>query len=391
MTDVEPQTLTDEFVAEELLATIRRWLSLDVSPRVLELERADEYPTAMVDQMAAFGLFGATVPERYGGLGLSARQYAVFVQEIAEVWMSLAGVFNSHLMVAELILRFGTDYQRDYYLPLLASGELRGGLALTEAQGGTDLQAIQTTARATTDGYVLNGSKSWITNGLHGNLLAVLAKTDPDALPKHSGMSVMLVNKVQGVTVGRKFDKLGYRSIDTVELFFDEVHLGLDQLIGTKPGQGFGQVMGVLELGRINVASRGVAIAKASFESALAYSQQRQTMGRPICEHQSIQIKLADMACRVESARLLVQEAASAYDSGRRSDLQAGMAKLVASEAALTNSVECMRIFGAAGYSRDVQVERYYRDAPLLCIGEGTNEIQRIVIARQLVQQSSQP
>jgi alkylation response protein AidB-like acyl-CoA dehydrogenase len=376
----------DEEAAEQMLATIRRWLSVEVAPRVRELEQADTYPTEFVEQMREFGLFGATIAPEHGGLGLTATVYARLIATISETWMTLAGVVNSHLMMAELISRHGTPPQRVEFLPLLASGEMRGGLALTEPQGGSDLQALTTSARHTAGRYVLNGAKSWITNGLYGTCLAVLAKTDPNAEPRHRGMSVFLVDKEsEGFEVGRKFDKLGYRAIDTVELFFDGVDVGADRLVGGEPGRGFAQVMAALELGRINVAARGVGIAKAAFGDALAYSLERRTMGKPICEHQSIQIKLAEMACRLESARLLVERAADAYDSGRRSDLEAGMAKLVASEAAMENAAECMRIFGAAGYSRDSRAERYYRDAPLLCIGEGTNEIQRIVIARQLV------
>lgn len=382
----EPRPVDDD-VTDQMLDTIGRWLTSNVAPVVASLDHSDTYPGELVEQMREFGLFGVTIGQEYGGLGLSVSFYARLIALISETWMTLTGVVNSHLMMAELIARHGTDEQRSHFLPLLASGEMRGGLALTEPQGGSDLQAITTTARAEPDGrYVLNGAKSWITNGLRGGCLAVLAKTDPAAEPRHLGMSVFLVPRdTPGFVVGRKFDKLGYRSIDTVELFFDDVTLDAGQLVGGAPGSGFAQVMGVLELGRINVAARGVGIAKAAFDDALAYSLERRTMGKPICEHQSIQIKLAEMACRVESARLLVEKAAIAYDGGARSDLEAGMAKLVASEAAMENAADCMRIFGAAGYSRDGRAERYYRDAPLLCIGEGTNEIQRIVIARQLV------
>jgi alkylation response protein AidB-like acyl-CoA dehydrogenase len=380
----------DETEVDEMVTAIRRWLANDVAPRVIELERADTYPSDLVEQIREFGLFGATIAPHYGGLGLSATAYVRVVEAISEVWMSLSGVFNSHLMMAELVSRFGTAEQKEEFLARFASGDLRGGVALTEPQGGSDLQAITTNARRVDDHYVLNGSKSWITNGLHGSCLAVLAKTDPAATPRHRGMSVFLVTKEPGFTVGRKFEKLGYRSIDTVEIFFDDLTVGTDRLVGGEPGHGFAQVMSVLELGRINVAARGVGIARAALNDALAYSQERHTMGKPICEHQAIQLKLADMACRVEAADLLVARAAAAYDRGGRSDLEAGMAKLVASEAALTNSIECMRIFGAAGYGRDHHVERYYRDAPLLCIGEGTNEIQRIVIARQLIERDRQ-
>lgn len=373
---------------EELLEPLRAWLAKDVEPRVIEMDKADTYPAEFIEQLKAFGFFGATIPTEYGGLGLPATVYAKLVEEISAVWMTLAGVFNSHLMMAEVVVRYGTKAQKERYLPRFATGELRGGLALTEPDGGTDLQAIRTRAVRDGDHYRINGQKAWITNGLNGTCLALLVKTDPDAQPRHRGTSMFLVEKRPGLRVGRKFDKLGYRAIDTVELFFDDYQAAADELIGQDEGHGFTHAMGVLELGRINVASRGVGVARAALEKALAYSQARYTMGKPICEHQAIQIKLADMACRVDSARLLVERAAAAYDAGGRSDLEAGMAKLVASEAAMENAAECLRIHGAAGYSKDDHPERYYRDAPLLCIGEGTNEIQRVVIARQLVKRN---
>ena len=369
----------------EFITVIQHWLERDVRPHVIELEHADRYPTEMVEQMREFGLFGATIGVEHGGLGLPAAAYARIVAIISESWMSLTGVLNSHLMMAHLISRFGTADQRRSFLPAMASGELRGGLALTEAGCGTDLQAIRTTARRDHDAYVIDGAKTWITNGRHGNCLALLVKTDIDARPRHTGTSVFLMRSTDGYAVGRKLGKLGYRGVDTVELFFDEVPVGMDRLLGGDEGHGFAQVLGALELGRINVAARGVGLADAALQASLRYATVRETMGRPIGEHQAIQLKLADMACRVTSSRLLVELAANAFDAGRRCDLEAGMAKLVASEAALENATEAMRIHGAYGYSTDEHIERYYRDAPLLCIGEGTNEIQRIVIARQLL------
>ena len=369
----------------EMLDVLRRWLDHDVLPNVIELEHADEYPHAMVEQMREFGLFGATIPQEYGGLGLTASAYSEIVMVISEVWMSLTGVLNSHLMMAELVRRHGTPAQRAELLPLFASGDLRGGLALTEPDCGSDLQAIRTRATRDAQGYRITGAKTWITNGGEGNCLAVLVKTDTTIEPRHRGMSLFIVRRSDGYEVVRRLGKLGYKGVDTVELLFDEVPVRTDQLIGEQEGLGFVQTVGALELGRINVASRGVGVAEAALRASVAYSQVRQTMGKPIGEHQAIQLKLADMACRAASARLLVREAATAFDEGRRCDLEAGMAKLVASEAALENATEAMRIHGAYGYSVEGHVERYFRDAPLLCIGEGTNEIQRLVIARQLL------
>ena len=376
----------DEGDRAEFRRTLTKWLDHDVRPHVLELEHADRYPTDMVEQMREFGLFGATIPARYGGLGLSAGAYADVVATISEVWMSLTGVINSHLMMAHLIHRFGTDEQREAFLPALASGELRGGLALTEPDCGTDLQAIRTVARRDGDVYRIDGIKLWITNGGHGNCLALLVKTDPTAEPRHSGMSIFLVKKEEdGYRAGRQLAKMGYKGVDTTEVVFEDVVVPPDRLLGGAEGRGFVQTQGGLELGRINVAARGLGIANAALQASLRYSTVRHTMGKPIGQHQAIQLKLADMACRVASSRLLLDEAATAFDAGRRCDLEAGMAKLVATEAALENATEALRIHGAYGYSAEAHVERYYRDAPLLCIGEGTNEIQRIIIARQLL------
>jgi alkylation response protein AidB-like acyl-CoA dehydrogenase len=302
--------------------------------------------------------------------------------------MSVAGLFNSHLIMAAAVERHGAEDQKRRYLPRFASGELRGGIALTEPDCGTDLQAIRTHARREGDHYVVNGAKTWITNGAEGQLLAVLVKTDLRTDPPHRGMSLLLIEKGPGFKVARKLPKLGYRGIDTAELLFEDCRVPVTNLIGTAEGRGLQQVLAGLELGRINVAARGVGLARACLEESLRYAQQRKSFGVPIAEHQAIQLKLADMATRVEAARLLTEAAARAYDAGGRCDLEAGMAKLYATESALENSLEAMRIHGAYGYSKEFNIERYYRDAPLLAIGEGTNELQRIIIARALVKRN---
>ena len=369
-----------------ILDSIDRFLERDVKPYAHDLEARDEYPRAIADKMAELGLYGATISPEHGGLGLSAATYAKIVERISAVWMSVSGIFNSHLIMAAAVERFGSEQMKGEFLPRFASGELRGGIALTEPDCGTDLQAIRTRARRDGDDYVIDGSKMWITNSLEGQILAVLVKTDPDTDPPHKGMSLLLVEKERGYK-GRKLDKLGYRGIDTAELQFDGVRVPAANLIGEE-GRGLQQILNGLELGRINVAARGVGLARVCLEESLAYAQTRKTFGKPICEHQTIQIKLADMATRVEAARLLVDRAAQAYDAGRRCDLEAGMAKLFATEAALENAMEAMRIHGAYGYSKEFNIERYYRDAPLLAVGEGTNELQRIIIARQLVERN---
>jgi alkylation response protein AidB-like acyl-CoA dehydrogenase len=300
--------------------------------------------------------------------------------------MSLSGIFNSHLIMAAAVERFGTPAQKEAFLPRFASGELRGGLALTEPDCGTDLQAIRTTARRQgNEGYVVDGTKTWISNGIHGQIFALLVKTDPAAEPRHRGMSLFLAEKGPGFTVSRKLEKLGYKGIDSAELVFADYEIPADRLIGGEEGRGLQHALGGLELGRINVAARGVGVAQAALDEAVRYSQLRKTFGKPICEHQAIQLKLADMATQVEASRLLVDKAARAYDKGERCDMEAGMAKLFASEAAVNVSLEAMRIHGGYGYSKEFTVERLYRDAPLLVIGEGTNELQRIIIARQLI------
>jgi len=367
-----------------ILDAVDRFLERDVRPVAHKLEAADEYPRDIADKLAELGLFGATIGADYGGLGLPAVTYAKIVERVSAVWMSISGIFNSHLIMAAAVERHGTDAQKRSYLPRFASGELRGGIALTEPDCGTDLQAIRTQARRDGDHYVVNGTKTWITNSVEGRMLAVLVKTNPRAEPAHKGMSLLLVPKGPGVTT-RKLEKLGYRGVDTGEIVLTDCRVPAANLVGGEEGRGLQQVLSGLELGRINVAARGVGLARACLEESLRYAQIRKTFGKPIAEHQAIQLKLADMATRTEAARLLVESAARAYDTGQRCDLEAGMAKLFATEAAVENSLEAMRIHGAYGYSKELDIERYYRDAPLLAIGEGTNELQRIIIARQLV------
>jgi alkylation response protein AidB-like acyl-CoA dehydrogenase len=371
-----------------ILATLERFLERVVAPQVHALEHDDVWPAEIVAEMQALGLFGATIAADFGGLGLGAGTYARIVEKVSSVWMSLAGIFNSHLIMAAAVERFGTPAQRQDWLPRFATGELRGGLALTEPDCGTDLQAIRTVARRDGADYVVNGSKTWISNGIHGQIFALLVKTDPAAEPRHRGMSLFLAEKGPGFTVGRKLEKLGYKGIDTAELIFDDYRIPADRLIGGTEGRGLQQALGGLELGRINVAARGVGIAQAALDAAIAYAQLRKTFGKPIAQHQAIQLKLADMATRVRAARLLLEDAARAYDKGERCDMEAGMAKLFASETAVEVSLEAMRIHGGYGYSKEFPVERLYRDAPFLLIGEGTNELQRIIIARQLIERN---
>ena len=373
--------------SEELmiLDSVDRFLERDVRPVARELESSDTYPQSIVDRMIELGLFGATIAPEYGGLGLSASTYATIIERICTVWMSVSGIVNSHLIMAAAVQRFGTEEQKQIYLPRFASGELRGGIALTEPDCGTDLQAIRTHAVRDADDYLVNGAKTWIANSAEGGILAVLVKTYPKAEPAHRGMSLLLIEKGPGLEVVRKLDKLGYKGIDTAELVFEDCRVPCTNLIGEQEGRGLQQILAGLELGRINIAARGVGIARACLDESIAYAQLRKSFGKPICEHQAIQIKLADMATRVEAARLLTESAARAYDSGERCDMEAGMAKLHASEAAISNSVDAMRIHGAYGYSREFNIERYYRDAPLMIIGEGTSEIQKLVISRALL------
>ena len=368
-----------------ILDALEKFLTAEVDPFVHDLEARDEYPHEIVEKMKQMGLFGCIIAEEYGGLGLSTSTYAKIVTRITRSWMSLSGIINSHLIMASAVQRHGTDAQKQHYLPRFATGELRGGVGLTEPDCGTDLQAVRTVAKRVGDDYIVNGTKTWITNSLHGNCLALLVKTDPKTTPAHKGMSLFIAEKREGFTVARKLEKLGYRGIDTCELLFQDYHVPADCLIGGVEGRGLQQILSGLELGRINVAARGVGVAEAALDLAVAYSQQRKTFGKPICEHQAIQLKLGERATRTEAARLLTNAAAEAFDRGERCDMEAGMAKYAATEASMENAAEALRIHGAYGYSKEYDVERLYRDAPLLVIGEGTNELQRILIAKELI------
>jgi len=377
-----------------LLDSIDRWLTRKVAPVASKYEQADEYPTELVHDMCEMGLFGALIEPQYGGLGLPATTYSRIVARISEEWMSLTGFFNSHLMMALIVQKFGTQAQKEHWLPQFATGEIRGGLALTEPDAGTDLQGIRTVARRDGDIYRVTGAKLWITNAIEGDILAVLVKTDPTTDPPRRGMSMLICPtrdmdtkaELPGVTRGRKLPKLGYRGIDTGEIAFDGYQCDARlSLVGGEEGKGFLMATGGLEIGRVNVAARGVGIARRALKEAVAYAQVRQTMGKPIAQHQAIQLKLGEMAAKTRAAELLVEDAAKAYDRGGRVDMEAGMAKWFATETAFEVATESMRIHGANGYSKEYPIERLYRDAPLLMIGEGTNEMQRIIIARQLI------
>ena len=377
-------TLNEE--EQLILATVKKFLDREVAPVATELEHRNEYPTEIVERMKEIGLFGANVPEEYGGQDLSYTVYAMIFEEISRVWMGLAGILGTHSVMCDVISRFGTEAQKKKYLPIMVTGEKRGAICLSEPHAGTDLQAIRTTAARRGDYYYINGSKMWITNGRRAELMLILTKTDTQAKPAYAGMSAFIAEKGEpGLTVSRDIDKLGYKSLETCELLFENFPVPAENLIGGREGEGFKHVMTGLESERINVAARGLGIARASFEEAIKYSQERHTFGKPICEHQAIQLKLADMATKIEASRLLVYAAAEKKDRGERCDLEAGMAKLFATETAQECSLEAMRIFGGNGYAKDFPVERYYRDAPLLIIGGGTNELQRLVIARNLL------
>lgn len=372
---------------QAVIDEVRRFVEREVLPVARELEHADQYPDALVEKLKELGLFSTTIPEAYGGLGLDFLTYARIIEQLSRGWMSLAGVVNTHILVAYMLAVYGSEEQRQRFLPRMASGELRGALGLSEASGGSDVQAIAMTATRDGDDYILNGSKLWVTNGVRAGLYAVLARTDPTSQPPYRGMSLFLVERsTPGLSAGRVFDKLGYKGVETAEVLFEHVRVPATNLLGERLGQGFKHVMSGLEVGRINVAARAVGVAQAAFEEAIKYAQQRQTFGQPIAQHQAIQFKLADMATRIEAARLLVEQAARKKDRGERCDLEAGMAKLFASESCQHVTLEAMRIFGGFGYTKEFNVERYYRDAPLMLVGEGTNEIQSLVIARQLLE-----
>jgi alkylation response protein AidB-like acyl-CoA dehydrogenase len=371
-----------------ILDMLDRFLAVEVKPYVHDLEHDDIYPAEIVEKMKEMGLFGCIIDPEYGGLGLSTSVYAKIIERMSAVWMSISGIINSHLIMAMTVQRNGTEEQKKQFLPRFATGELRGGVGLTESDAGTDLQAIRTVAKREGDAYVVNGSKMWITNSLYGNCLALLVKTDTKAEPRHKGMSLLIAEKGEGFIVSKKLEKLGYKGIDTCALAFENYRVPADRLIGGVEGRGLQQILGGLELGRINVAARGLGVAQAALDEAVAYSQVRKTFGKPICEHQAIQLKLGEMATRTQAARLLVYAAAQAYDRGERCDMEAGMAKYFATEAGQENALEAMRIFGGYGYSKEYNVERLYRDAPLLLIGEGTNELQRIIIAKQMIERN---
>ncbi|QOW19453.1 acyl-CoA dehydrogenase family protein [Lysobacter ciconiae] len=370
---------------QALLDTIDGWIEKSVAPIAREYDLADKYPHELVEEMKELGLFGATISQEYGGLGLPASIYAKIVIRISAVWMAPTGIFNSHLIMASAIERAGTEEQKRHYLPLMATGELRGGIGLTEPNAGTDLQAIRTVAKREGDHYVINGAKTWITNSLHGDMILLLVKTDPDSQPRYKGMSMFIAEKGDGFIVANKMKKSGYRAIDTCELVFEDYKVPASRLLGGVEGQGFKQTLGGLELGRINVAARGAGIAEGALRLSVRYAQERRTFGVPIAEHQAIQLKLGEMASKVEASKLLIESAAKAFDKGERCDMEAGMAKYFATETGAYCAQEGMRIFGGYSYSTEYEIERFHRDAMLMCIGEGTNEMQKIIIAKQLV------
>lgn len=370
----------------EVVRLVARFVDERVRPVVREFEQEDRYPGGLVEQMKELGIFGLAIPEPYGVSEVSTTCYAAITEELARGWMSLAGAFGGHTVVSKLILEFGTDAQKKHYLPRMSTGDVRATMALTEPGGGSDLQAIRTVAKNDGAGsYVVNGTKTWITNAQHSDLVALLCKTDPDAEPRHRGVSILLVEKGPGFTVARKLPKLGYRGIESCELAFDDLRVPTSSLLGDEEGHGFVQMMKGLEIGRIQVAARATGVARAAFDDALQYAQERESFGRPIWQHQSIGNYLADMATKLTAARLLVAHAAKRCQEGGRADLEAGMAKLYASEIAMEVSLDALRIHGGYGYSTEFDVERYFRDAPLMIVGEGTNEIQRNVIVKQLV------
>jgi alkylation response protein AidB-like acyl-CoA dehydrogenase len=369
-----------------LVATVHEFVDREVKPTVREVEHANEYPEAWIEQMKRIGIYGLAIPEEYGGTPVSMPCYVDVTQELARGWMSLAGAMGGHTVVAKLITLFGTEQQKQAYLPLMSTGELRATMALTEPGGGSDLQNMTTIARVDGEELVVNGSKTWISNARRSGLIALLCKTDPTASPKHKGISILLLEQgVAGLSVSRDLPKLGYKGVESCELAFDDCRVPASAILGAEPGKGFGQMMKGLETGRIQVAARALGVATAALEDALAYAQSRESFGQPIWKHQAIGHYLADMATKLTAARQLTRYAAERYDSGERCDMEAGMAKLFASESAMEIALNAVRIHGGYGYSTEYDVERYFRDAPLMIVGEGTNEIQRNVIAAQLV------
>jgi alkylation response protein AidB-like acyl-CoA dehydrogenase len=375
--------LSDEEKA--IVEVVAEFVDREVRPAARELEHANTYPEKLIDRMKELGVFGLAVPEPYGEVSVSKRCYALVTEELARGWMSLAGAMGGHSVVAYLIAMFGTEAQKEHYLPRMATGELRAAMALTEPAGGSDLQAITTAARHDGDRYVVDGAKMWITNARRAGLIALLCKTDPAATPRHRGISVLLVEPGPGLTVSRDLGKLGYKGVETCEVVFQSHEAPLSAVLGGEEGRGFAQMMRGLEVGRIQVAARALGVGRAALEDSLRYAQEREAFGEPIWRHQSIGNYLADMATRLRAARLLTLDAADLLDAGERCDMEAGMAKLYASEAAMDIALNAVRIHGASGYSTEFDVERYFRDAPLMIVGEGTNEIQRNVIVRQLI------
>jgi butyryl-CoA dehydrogenase len=377
---------TDPALADELVAAVRIFVEKEVNPVASDLEHRDEYPADLVRQMAELGLFGSVIPPEYGGLGLDVTTYSRLIEELSAGWMSLSGVLNTHMMAATLIRLHGTDDQRQRLLPKMATGEVRGALSLSEPDAGSDTKALRCKATPDGDEYVLNGTKMWVTNGERAGIVALAARAP-------EGITCFMVEKQPGlswggITVSKTIGKLGYKGIETVEMSYNDHRVPASSVLGGVAGlgQGLRQILGALELGRVNIASRAVGVARAAFEAAISYAQQREAFGVPIAKHQAIAFKLADMATKLEAARLLTRSAAEKVDRGERADVEAGMAKLFASETAFENATEALRIHGGYGYTTDFPVERYYRDAPLMMIGEGTNEIQRVVIARRLLE-----
>jgi len=370
-----------------VINTIREFVERDVVPVASDMEHRGEYPHALVETMKELGLFGLNIPEEYGGNPVDYTTFAVIFEELSRGWMALAGVIGTHLVLSDVLVRYGTDAQKQQFLPRLAKGDPRGGICLSEPNAGTDLQSISTVARRDGDVYRVTGSKMWVTNGRHAQVFLLLARTDPSASPAHRGMSAFVIEKgAPGLTVGRDVDKLGYKTVETTELHFDNFPVPVANLIGGVEGLGFKHVMTGLEAERINVAARGLGLSRAAFDEAIRYAQQRVTFGKPIAQHQAIQIKLADMATKIEASRLLIYSAAAKKDRGERCDVEAGMAKLFATETAAEVTLEAMRVMGGNGYSKDFTVERLYRDAPLVVIGGGTNELQRLIIAKGLLE-----
>ena len=377
-------TLTEQ--QKQIVTMIRDFVKRDIEPVAQQHDHDDTYPHEVVVKMKDLGLFGCIIDEKYGGMGLDFTTYAMIIEEICKGWMSVSGVLNSHLIMAYIVEQFGTEDQKRRYLPAMCRGEKRGGIALTEPNCGSDVQAIQSSAVKDGDDYVINGTKMMITNGEQGTTFAVLLKTDKNAKPQHRGISCFILEKGPGFVHGRHLEKLGYRGIDTSELIFENHRTPATSLVGMEEGRGFQQMMSGLEVGRINVAARAVGVATAAFEKAIAYAQKRHTFGVPIAQHQAIQLKLADMYTKIEAARLLTRQAAQKKDRGERCDLEAGMAKLFASEICNEVAMDALRVHGGVGYFKEYEVERYYRDVPLMIIGEGTSEIQKLVIARNLLQ-----